>query len=136
MPSTAEVDLEQRIHTVAEWVLGGVRYSELLAKCYGEWRVCKRTAESYVAKANELARASRMRQKEVMIARAAEKLERIHDRALAREDCAAATGAVRELIKLLGLAEPDKQEVKHGATDALEAFLGKLVNNPDEPKPV
>ena len=50
-------------------------------------------------------------------------------------DHSAATGAMRELIKLLGLAEPDKQEVKHDVTDPIKALLNNVVNSPDQPKP-
>lgn len=133
MPSTAEIDLEQRIHDVSDWVLEGMRYTDLVAKCCSEFKVCKRTADSYIGKANAIARETRMKQKETMISRAANKLERIHDKAYAREDCSAATGAVRELVKLLGLAEPEKTEVKHDATESLMGIFANVVSTNDKP---
>jgi hypothetical protein len=123
--------MEHRVSVVADWVLEGRRYSELVSAIVGEWKVCKRTAERLIERANPIARETRMKQKETMIARAADKLEKIHDKAYAREDCSAATGAVRELVKLLGLAEPDKTEVKHDVTDPVKALLGEIVNAPD-----
>lgn len=132
MPSTAEVDLEQRIQDVADWVLEGVRYTDLVAKCCSEFKVCKRTADSYIGKANVIARETRQRQKEAMINRVTGQLQRIHDKAYAREDCSAATGAVRELVKLLGLAEPEKQEVKHDATENLMGIFATVVTKDDK----
>lgn len=134
MPATSNAELEQRVSAVADWILEGRRYSELVGSCCAEFKVCRNTALNYIDRANVIARETRMKQKEVMIARAADKLEKIHDKAYAREDCSAATGAVRELVKLLGLAEPDKQEVKHDATDPIKALLGEIVNAPDKAK--
>jgi len=133
MPSTAEVDLEQRIQDVADWVLEGVRYTDLVAKCCSTFKVCKRTADSYIGKANAIARETRQRQKETMVNRATAQLERIHDKAYSRDDCSAATGAVREMIKLLGLAEPEKSEVKHDATESLMGIFANVVTKDDKP---
>ena len=133
MPYTSESEMEHRVSVVADWVLEGRRYSELVSAIVGEWKVCKRTAERLIERANPIARETRMKQKETMIARAADKLEKIHDKAYAREDCSAATGAVRELVKLLGLAEAEKQEVKHDLTDEFVGVFRGIVKASDKP---
>jgi hypothetical protein len=133
MPITSDSEMEHRVSVVADWVLEGRRYSELVASICGEFKVCRRTAESYIERGNVIARQTRMKQKEVMIARAADKLEKIHDKAYAREDCSAATGAVRELVKLLGLAEAEKQEVKHDLTDEFVGVFRGIVKATDKP---
>lgn len=133
MPITSDAELEHRVSVVADWVLEGRRYSDLVSSIVGEFKVCRRTAERLIERANPIARETRMKQKETMIARAADKLERIHDKAIAREDCSAATGAVRELVKLLGLAEPDKTEVKHDLTDPVADLFRDLVKTGDKP---
>jgi hypothetical protein len=133
MPYTSESEMEHRVSVVADWVLEGRRYSDLFASICTEWKVCKRTAASYIDRANVIARETRMKQKETMIARAADKLEKIHDKAYAREDCSAATGAVRELVKLLGLAEAEKQEVKHDVTDEFVGIFRGIVKASDKP---
>ena len=135
MPITSDSEIEHRVSVVADWVLEGRRFTDLVSSICSEFKVCKRTAANYIDRANPIARETRMKQKETMIARAADKLEKIHDKAIAREDCSAATGAVRELVKLLGLAEPDKTEVKHDVTDPVKALLNNVVNSPDQPKP-
>lgn len=133
MPATSNAELDQRVSTVADWILEGRRYSELVSSCCGEFKVVRRTAENYIDRANPIAREARARQKETMITRAADKFERIHDKAIAREDCSAATGAVRELVKLLGLAEPDKAEVKHDASPTLMGVFAGIVQSNDKP---
>ena len=133
MPYTSESEMEHRVSVVADWVLEGRRYSDLFASICSEWKVCKRTAASYIERANAIARETRMKQKETMIARTADKLEKIHDKAYAREDCSAATGAVRELVKLLGLAEAEKQEVKHDVTDEFVGIFRGIVKATDKP---
>lgn len=132
MPATSNVELDERVSIVADWILEGRRYSDLVSSCCGEFGVVRRTAENYIERANVIARETRMKQKETMIARAADKLEKIHDKAYAREDCSAATGAVRELVKLLGLAEPDKSEVKHDVTDPVAELFRGIVKTGDE----
>jgi len=133
MPITSDSELEHRVSVVVDLVLEGRRYSELVSSICSEFKVCKRTAANYIDRANPIAREVRARQKETMITRAADKLERIHDKAIAREDCSAATGAVRELVKLLGLAEPDKQEVKHDASPTLMGVFAGIVSSNDKP---
>ena len=133
MPYTSESEMEHRVSVVADWVLEGRRYSELVSSICSEFKVCKRTAANYIDRANAIARETRSKQKETMIARAADKLEKIHDKAYAREDCSAATGAVRELVKLLGLAEPDKAEVKHDASPTLMGVFAGIVQSNDKP---
>jgi hypothetical protein len=133
MPATSNAELEQRVSTVADWILEGRRYSDLVGSCCAEFKVCRNTAGNYIERANAIARETRMKQKETMIARAADKLEKIHDKAYAREDCSAATGAVRELVKLLGLAEAEKQEVKHDLTDEFVGVFRGIVKASDKP---
>jgi hypothetical protein len=133
MPATSNAELDQRVSAVADWILEGRRYSELVGSCCAEFKVCRNTALNYIDRANPIAREARARQKETMITRAADKFERIHDKAIAREDCSAATGAVRELVKLLGLAEPDKAEVKHDASPALMGVFAGVVQSNDKP---
>lgn len=128
MPATSNAELEQRVSAVADWILEGRRYSDLVSSIVGEFKVCRRTAERLIDRANPIARETRMKQKETMIVRAADKLEKIHDKAIAREDCSAATGAVRELIKLLGLSEPEKSEVTHDVSERAASIAARIRN--------
>jgi hypothetical protein len=133
MPITSDSEMEHRVSVVTDWILEGRRFTDLVSSICSEFKVCKRTAANYIERANPIARETRMKQKETMIARAADKLEKIHDKAYAREDCSAATGAVRELVKLLGLAEAEKQEVKHDLTDEFVGVFKGIVKSTDKP---
>lgn len=124
----SQVEIEQRVSDIADWIMSEMPYSEIVAKTVGEFGVSKRQAERYISDANAIVREARLRQKEAMITRAVGKLERIHDRAMAREDCSAATGAIREMIKLLGLAEPEKSEVTHDVSERAMSIAARIRN--------
>ena len=132
---TSQTEKDKRIDAIADWILDGVRYSELVAKTCSEWKVCPRTAYTYIGAANAIVRDVRMTMKEAEVREAVDCLKDTYGSARRNNDHSAATGAMRELIKLLGLAEPDKQEVKHDVTDPVKALLNNVVNNPDQPKP-
>lgn len=132
---TSQTEKDKRIDAIADWILDGVRYSELVAKTCSEWKVCPRTAYTYIGAANAIVRDVRMTMKEAEIHEVVDCLKDTYGSARRNNDHSAATGAMRELIKLLGLAEPDKQEVKHDVTDPVKALLNNVVNSPDQPKP-
>lgn len=117
----AEIDIDSRVESVTEWMLGGASFAHIAAKAKGEWNVCRRTATNYITRANRLVREVRSNKVECMIESVSANLMRIHDAAFAKGDYSAATGALREYIKLFGLAEPAKQEIK------VEDSLGSLV---------
>lgn len=132
---TSQTEKDKRIDAVADWILDGVRYSELVAKTCSEWKVCARTAYSYIGAANAIVRDVRMTMKETEVREAVDCFKDTYQSARRKDDHSAATGAVRELVKLLGLAEPDKAEVKHDVTDPIKALLNNTVNSPDQPRP-
>jgi hypothetical protein len=132
---TSQTEKDKRIDAVADWLLEGMRYSEVLAKTCTEFKVCDRTARTYIGQANAIVREARMGMKEAEIHEAVDCLKDTYQSARRKDDHSAATGAVRELVKLLGLAEPDKTEVKHDVTDPIKALLNNTVNSPDQPRP-
>ena len=129
---TSQTEKDKRIDEVAQWILSGIGYTEVLAKTCTTFKVCDRTARSYVAEANAIVRETRMTLKEATIIEVVACLKDTYRSARRDNDHSAATGAIRELVKLLGLAEPDKTEVKHDATDPIKALLGEIVNAPDK----
>lgn len=117
----AETDIDSRVEAVAQWVLGGDSFAQIATKANGEWKVCRRSATNYVARANGLIREVRLNRIECMIVHVSTKLMAVHEAAFASGYFSAATGALREYIKLFGLAEPAKQEIK------VETSIGSLV---------
>lgn len=121
---TSQIEKDKRIDEVAQWILSGIGYTEVLAKTCTTFKVCDRTARSYVAEANAIVRETRMTLKEATIIEVVACLKDTYHSARRDNDHSAATGAIRELVKLLGLAEAEKQEVKHDVTDELGEVLG------------
>ena len=117
----AEIDIDSRVESVTEWMLGGASFAQIAAKAKGEWNVCRRTATNCITRANKLVREVRSNKVECMIESVSANLMKVYDAAFAKGDYSAATGALREYIKLFGLAEPAKQEIK------VEDSLGSLV---------
>jgi hypothetical protein len=121
---TSQTEKDKRIDEVAEWIVSGIGYTEVLAKTCTTFKVCDRTARSYIAAANAIVREARMTMKETTIIEVVACLKDTYHSARRENDHSAATGAIRELVKLLGLAEAEKQEVKHDVTDELGEVLG------------
>lgn len=130
---TSQTEKDKRIDAVADWLLEGMRYSDVLAKTCTEYKVCDRTARTYIGQANAIVREARMTMKEAEVREAIDCLKDTYQSARRRDDHSAATGAVRELVKLLGLAEPDKQEVKHDASPTLMGVFAGVVQSNDKP---
>lgn len=130
---TSQTEKDKRIDAVADWLLQGMRYSDVLAKTCTEYKVCDRTARTYIGQANAIVREARMTMKEAEVREAVDCFKDTYQSARRKDDHSAATGAVRELVKLLGLAEPDKQEVKHDASPTLMGVFAGLVESNDKP---
>ncbi len=122
---TADMEIDARVESVAEWMLGGSSYAEIVANSKREWKVCKRTVTNYISRANAKIREVRGNRVECMIEEVSGRLMGIHDAAFAKGDFSAATGALREYIKLLGLAEPERKEVRHEG-DELTSLIARI----------
>jgi hypothetical protein len=130
---TSQTEKDKRIDAVADWLLEGMRYSDVLAKTCTEYKVCDRTARTYIGQANAIVREARMTMKEAEVREAIDCFKDTYQSARRKDDHSAATGAVRELVKLLGLAEPDKAEVKHDASPTLMGVFAGIVSSNDKP---
>jgi hypothetical protein len=130
---TSQTEKDKRIDAVADWLLEGMRYSDVLAKTCTEYKVCDRTARTYIGQANAIVREARMTMKEAEVREAVDCFKDTYQSARRKDDHSAATGAVRELVKLLGLAEPDKAEVKHDASPTLMGVFAGVVQSNDKP---
>jgi hypothetical protein len=130
---TSQTEKDKRIDAVADWLLEGMRYSDVLSKTCTEYKVCDRTARTYIGQANAIVREARMTMKEAEVREAIDCFKDTYQSARRKDDHSAATGAVRELVKLLGLAEPDKAEVKHDASPTLMGVFAGIVQSNDKP---
>lgn len=131
MPATSDSELTQRAIRVAEWMLVPLSSSEIARRAADEWKVCRRTAFNYAKRADEMIAEETSKSIGAEIAKAKSRLERVMRKAEENGDLSAAIAAQREIIKMLGLAEPQKQEVAHKGGDPVMEFLAKLVSTPD-----
>ena len=134
MPATSDSELIQRAIRVAEWMLVPLSSSEIARRAADEWKVCRRTAFNYAKRADEMIAEETSKSVSAEIAKAKSRLERVMRKAEENGDLNTAIAAQREIIKMLGLAEPQKQEIAHKGGDPVAEFLSKLVNTPDVPR--
>ena len=136
MPVTSDPELTQRAVRVAEWMLVPLSSSEIARRAADEWKVCRRTAFNYMKRADDMIAEENSKSVAAEIAKAKGRLERIMRLAEEEGDLQAAIAAQRELIKLLGLSAPQKQEIAHKGSDPVGEFISRLVNSPDVPRPL
>jgi len=115
---------EQRVRYAERQVLRGISYSQLIAELCGKFDVCQRTAESYVSDARRRIKETISKDRETEIAIAKERFETVMYAAFQANQLAVAAAANREIVKLLGLAEPDR--VEHGASDSLTELVSQI----------
>jgi len=132
MGSNNQATVEDRVMQVADWLLVPYTSSEIVALCRTEWGVSRRTSFEYIKQANERIVADNSDDLAAEIIKAKGRLERISRKAEEDKEYNASIAAQKELNRLMGLAAPDKQEVKHDVTDPVRALLGELVNAPDK----
>lgn len=121
---TSQVELEQRIRAVVKWIVRGLPYSEVVASCCNGFGVCERTACSYVAEANRRIKEANAKDRDLEIAKAKARYESLLHLSAEDKQFAAAINANTQLVKLLGLAEPDK--VEHGVSDTLAQAMAEI----------
>jgi hypothetical protein len=128
---TSEAELEQRISAVADLLIDGLRYSKVVQFCEGEFGVSKCTAERYIAAANERIKAAFSKDIETETAKAKQRFETLFMLATNAGEYSAATAAQKELVKLMGLAAPEK--VEHSADDSITALFASIRRGDKKP---
>jgi len=133
MGSNNQATVEDRVMQVADWLLVPYTSSEIVRLCATEWQVHRATAFEYIRKANERIVADNSDDLAAEIIKAKERLERITRKAEEDKEYQASIAAQRELNKLMGLAAPEKTEVKHNVTDEFLGVFRNVVKASDQP---
>ena len=120
----SEGELEHRIRLVVKWISRGMPYSDVVAGCCGSFGVCERTAQSYASEANKRIREANAKDRDLEIAKAKARYETLMHLSAEDRQFTAAISANTQLVKLLGLAEPDK--VEHGVSDTLAQAMAEI----------
>lgn len=121
---TSEAELEQRIRLVVKWISRGTPYSEVVGRCDTEFGAAEATAKRYIAEAHRRLQEANAKDRELEIAKAKARYETQMQLATQDKQYAAAINANTQLVKLLGLAEPEK--IEHGASDTLAQLVAQI----------
>lgn len=133
MGSNNQATVEDRVMQVADWLLVPYTSSEIVRLCATEWQVHRATAFEYIRKANELIVADNRDDLAAEIIKAKGRLERISRKAEEDKEYNASIAAQKELNRLMGLAAPEKTEVKHDVTDEFVGIFRGIVKTSDKP---
>lgn len=122
---TDDVEMERRIREVERLILRGKSASDVVAICDSVFSTSERTARRYIAEANDRIRQSNTSDRALDTAKAKTRYERFIDLAEEAKELNVAVNAQSQLVKLLGLAEPDKVEhdISQRAADSLVARI-------------
>jgi hypothetical protein len=122
---TDDAELERRIREVERLLLRGKPASEIVAICDSVYGASERTARRYIADANQRIKDSNKDDLDLDRAKAKTRYERFIDLAEDMKEINVAVSAQTQLVKLLGLAAPDKVEHDIGqrAADSLVARI-------------
>jgi hypothetical protein len=133
MAAIPEAEFEQRVRDVEHYIIKGVTQSDVVAYCRQKYGVCDRTARGYIYAARDQIKEAYEKDKEYEIAKAKARYERFMSLAEDRNELNVAVTSQTQLVKLLGLAEPEKAEVKHDLTDEFVGVFRGIVKATDKP---
>ena len=121
---TSEAELEQRIRLVVKWISRGTPYSEVVGRCDTEFGAAEATAKRYIAEAHRRLQEANGKDRDLEIAKAKARYETLMQLSTQDKQFTAAISANTQLVKLLGLAEPEK--IEHGASDTLTQLVAQI----------
>ena len=122
---TAEAELSQRIERVAELLLNGLTNRQIVAICGNEFKASTRTANRYIADANEKIADEFDFSRKAEVSKAVERLLRMQQECLARKDFKTAASIESQLTKIYGL-ERLQVEVTHSVEDPIAKLMREI----------
>jgi hypothetical protein len=122
---TDDAELERRVREVERLILRGKSASDIVSFCEQHYEASRATVTRYMSEANERIRQSNKADRELDTAKAKTRYERFIDLAEDAKELNVAVNAQSQLVKLLGLAAPDKVEhdISQRAADSLVARI-------------
>lgn len=122
---TDDAELERRVREVERLIVRGKSSSDIVSFCEQQYDASRATVTRYMSEANERIRQSNTSDRALDTAKAKTRYERFIDLAEEAKELNVAVNAQSQLVKLLGLAEPDKVEhdISQRAADSLVARI-------------
>lgn len=130
---TDDAELERRVREVERLIVRGKSSSDIVIFCEQHYEASRATVTRYMSEANERIRQSNKADRELDTAKAKTRYERFIDLAEDAKELNVAVNAQSQLVKLLGLAMPDRAEVKHDASPALMGIFAGVASSNDRP---
>ena len=129
---TDDAELERRVREVERLILRGKSTSDIVSFCEQHYGASRATVTRYMSEANERIREANKSDRELDMAKAKTRYERFIDLAEELKEINVAVNAQTQLVKLLGLAEPDKTEVTHDLSERMANSLAARIRNGEE----
>lgn len=114
MSKATDAQVEKRIEVVTDILMRGGTRADVLQYCASEWDIRTRQADNYLKRAWEYIRDTAERDKERHINLAIQRYQDLYKRSFKVQDYRECRQINAEMIKLLGLAEPEKVEHSGG----------------------
>jgi transposase len=122
---TAEAELAQRIERVAELLLNGLTNRQIVGICGSEFKCSESTANRYIADANQKIADEFDFSRKAEVSKAVERLLRMQQECLARQDFKTAASIEGQLTKIYGL-ERQQVEVTHSVEDPIAKLMREI----------
>jgi hypothetical protein len=122
---TAEAELAQRIERVAELLLNGLTNRQIVGICGSEFKCSASTANRYIADANQKIADEFDYSRKAEVSKAVERLLRMQQECLARQDFKTAASIEGQLTKIYGL-ERQQVEVTHSVEDPIAKLMREI----------
>jgi hypothetical protein len=130
MATDAEISI--RVGNTLELLLRGYARSKIVEITTNNYKVCEKTADTYIAKAKELIKENTSVTKDEMVALAAARYNDLYEKNYDSSDLKEARMVLDSIIKLFGLEQPSKVDVTSGG-DKIDNTL--IVKHVDMSKP-
>jgi hypothetical protein len=112
MATDAEISI--RVGNTVELLLRGYARSKIVEITTNNYKVCEKTADTYIAKAKELIKENTSVTKDEMVALAAARYNDLYEKNYDSSDLKEARMVLDSIIKLFGLEQPSKVDVTSG----------------------
>lgn len=122
---TADADLALRIERVAELLLNGMTNRQIVGICGIEFKCSASTANRYIAEANTKIASEFDMNRKAEVSKAVERLLRMQQECLSREDFKTAASIEGQLTKIYGL-ERQQVEVTHSVEDPIAKLMREI----------
>jgi hypothetical protein len=111
MSRSSRAEVERRVDEIFELVVSRVTYRTIIAHCEKKWGIRERQARIYLAKARERIIEIAKEGQEERLAKALASYEALYRKQLSAARLSDARQTLDSIVKLLGLAAPERVEV-------------------------